>query len=112
MNDELEFILNRQRSSNFDTNFYTRIAEALAIDLERKRTNEEAGLQLDDPFLDENIEDYLPQEDGTSHVENDLTIEPNIGRRQWWRGEEYGSVTGEENNNCFTGKDGTIWNKN
>ncbi|KAK9679234.1 hypothetical protein QE152_g40185 [Popillia japonica] len=103
MNEELEFIFNTRHSSDYNADFYTRIANAVANDfdssdynadfytrianavandLERERAAEETGeLEEDDPFENEDDDkdvDYIPNKNDASDVENDLVIEPNI----------------------------------
>ncbi|KAK9685748.1 hypothetical protein QE152_g37706 [Popillia japonica] len=77
MNEELEFIFNTRHSSDYNADFYTRVANAVANDLERERAAEETGeLEEDDPFEDEdddNDVDYIPNENDAD-VENDLVI--------------------------------------
>lgn len=117
MNEELEFIFNTRYSNNSDSDFYTRVAEALANDLERERAIEEAvEHEEDDPFEeddDDNDADFLPNENDASDIEADLEIEPNIEHDSDEEEEEYdcGMETQNNNNNCFFGKDGTVWHK-
>lgn len=115
MGEEVQFVYNTRFSSG-SVNFHTRLAEALANELERERAAEEvvANDEIDDfPVVDDDMDlNYMPDDGDASDVENDWVVE---GDEVFDSDDSDDDEEIEEQNatkDSFLGKDGTIWLKN
>lgn len=114
MGEEVQFVYNTRYSSG-NVNFHTRLAEALANELERERAAEEvvANDEIDDfPGDDDDMDDYIPDDGDASDVENDCVVEADevFDSDDSDDDEEIEEQNATEDS--FVGKDGTIWCKN
>jgi hypothetical protein len=108
MSDEIEYRYNT-RSRGRDNQEELRVALLRDISSENTEVEEEV-----EPWIDDEETDWLPEEDA-SDIDDDYVIEPNELENS--DDSDDGEATAEsqapegENDSCFYGKDGTVWQK-